>query len=187
MADGSNVYCNPETGSGIRAEGDRQPRAIYGPRNATAMRRRGFTLLELLMVVAILGVIAAIALPRIGSHSEEAKESALAQNVTIMTEAIERYRLAHNNTYPGTISATTNWANFVKHMTQTTDKNGNLGGEYGPYLRTGIPPNPLNGSKKGAVWTVAEPIDDTLGWLYNPETGEIKPYSGGGKPFIGDP
>lgn len=61
--------------------------------------RKGVTLIELLVVVLILGVIAAIALPRLGNSADNAKESTCAQNLTIMNEALERYCLAEGD-YP---------------------------------------------------------------------------------------
>ncbi|GIW99875.1 MAG: hypothetical protein KatS3mg111_3208 [Pirellulaceae bacterium] len=53
--------------------------------------RRGFSLLELLAVVTILGVIAAVVVPRITTSKRGAQEQAHAQNVAEINSAIERW------------------------------------------------------------------------------------------------
>jgi general secretion pathway protein G len=54
-------------------------------------RRGGFSLLELLAVVIILGVIAAIVIPRISYSSVAAKQNACFQNKAEINSAVERY------------------------------------------------------------------------------------------------
>ena len=61
----------------------------------------GFTLVELMIVVAILGVLAAIVLPEFAGHIQQAKESAAKDNLRILREAIERYAADHNGVPPG--------------------------------------------------------------------------------------
>lgn len=54
-------------------------------------RRRGVTLIELLIVVLILAALAAVAVPRISKSSENARENACATNVDLINAAIEMY------------------------------------------------------------------------------------------------
>lgn len=54
--------------------------------------RRGFTLVELLIVIIIIGVIAAIAIPSFASRTLAARESALRSNLKQVRGAIERFR-----------------------------------------------------------------------------------------------
>jgi len=54
-------------------------------------KRKGFTLLELLIVVVILGIIAAVVIPRFTVSAATAKKNACAQNVANINTQVERY------------------------------------------------------------------------------------------------
>ena len=64
---------------------------------------KGVTLVELLIVVVILGALAAIAIPRITASTTTAKTNACAANVDIMNSQIEMYR-ADSGSYPASLS-----------------------------------------------------------------------------------
>jgi general secretion pathway protein G len=136
----------------------------------------------LLIVVIILGILAAVVIPQFSSASIEAREAALMTDLAALRNAIELYRVQHKDTYPGTILGVTNWANFLTHMTTQTDIDGNAGTKYGPYLRTGIPRNPFNNLDTGAVGAVPGVADDSTGWYYNATTGEIRANTSGTGP-----
>ena len=63
------------------------------------MKRHGFSLLELLLVVVILGIIAAIVVPRISTSSDGAKERVCEANCAQINSAIERYGIL-NGSWP---------------------------------------------------------------------------------------
>ena len=63
--------------------------------------RIAFTLVELLILVAILGILAALALPTFQDHIEEARESAAKDNLRILRNAIEIYAGENNGVPPG--------------------------------------------------------------------------------------
>ncbi len=74
-----------------RLSDDRWPRA----------RDRGFTLIEIMVVIVILGVLAAIAVPRIMSKPDEARAKAAQTEVAQILQALDLYRL-DNYRYPTT-------------------------------------------------------------------------------------
>ena len=64
-------------------------------------RARGFTLLEVMVVVVILGILAMLVVPRIISRPEEARVAAARQDVATVMQALNLYRL-DNQRYPST-------------------------------------------------------------------------------------
>ena len=66
-------------------------------------QRRGFSLLELLAVVTILGVIAAIILYRVIGVTDSAKEKVQLHQISELNTAIEHYYMAHE-AWPSTLN-----------------------------------------------------------------------------------
>jgi len=90
--------------------------------------KSGFTLVEILIVVVILGILAAIVIPQFTNASSEAKLSSLCTDLQTLRSQIELYKCEHNDTPPSLL-------NFVAQMTAKTDVNGAAGGTLGPYLQ----------------------------------------------------
>lgn len=64
-------------------------------------RQRGFTLLEIMIVVVILGVLAALVVPKVMSRPDEARQVAARQDIASIMQALKLYRL-DNFRYPST-------------------------------------------------------------------------------------
>lgn len=63
--------------------------------------KKAFTLVEILIVVAILGILAAMVLPTLQGHIQQAKESTAKDNLRILRNTIEVYAAQHNGVPPG--------------------------------------------------------------------------------------
>lgn len=131
---------------------------------------RAFSLLELVIAVAIIAIIAAIGIPRLSRGTKGAADSALSQNLSLLRNAIDIYAAEHGNTYPTV-------ADCNEQLTKYTDASGNTNDTktttyfYGPYLRS-IPPLPV-GAQKGK--SGIDSADGTnVGWIYNATEGSIK-------------
>lgn len=136
---------------------------------ALSRTRKGFSLIELVIVVVILGIIGAVAIPRMSRGAEGASESALVSNLATLRGAIELYAAEHGGTYP-TI------ADFEDQMLLYSDSTGDTSATktgayiYGPYLRA-IPALPV-GTRQGENGIAAADAAG-IGWLYNATTGVI--------------
>ncbi len=70
-------------------------------RNASVPVSRGFTLIEIMVVVIILGVLAALIVPRVVGRADEARTVAAKQDIAAIMQALKLYRL-DNSQYPST-------------------------------------------------------------------------------------
>lgn len=68
-------------------------------RSTKAMNARGFTLVEIMVVIVILGVLAALIVPRVVGRADEARAVAAKQDIAAIMQALKLYRL-DNARYP---------------------------------------------------------------------------------------
>lgn len=136
---------------------------------------RGFTLVEILIVVIILGILAAIVIPQFTQASTEARVSNLKTNLQTVRSQLLLYKTQHLESYPDTT--------FAAQMTQYSDINGGTATTpdathtFGPYLQS-IPVNPISNVNTlrivtGATTAFAAPTADG-GWYFNDTTGEFR-------------
>ncbi|MEO6823635.1 MAG: prepilin-type N-terminal cleavage/methylation domain-containing protein [Nitrosospira sp.] len=105
----------------------------------------GFTLIELMVVLAILMLLLTVAAPRYFTGVDRAKEVALKQNLAVMREAVDKF-YGDQSRYPHTLE-------------ELMERK---------YIRA-IPVDPLTESTK--TWIIVPPSDDTPGGLYDLHSG----------------
>jgi len=132
--------------------------------------REGFTLVEILIVVVILGVLAAIVVPQFSSAASDARVSSLRSNLLAVRKQIELYKHNHDDNLPAAAGESS--ADFDRRMTAQTDLNGDAGTDYGPYLER-VPMNMFN--RLNTVRVGGAPAGaNTHGWRFDPATGKLQ-------------
>jgi prepilin-type N-terminal cleavage/methylation domain-containing protein len=124
-------------------------------------KNKGFTLVELVVVVMILGILAAVAAPKLLGTSSTASENGLKQTLAVVRDAIERHAAEKGGQLPG--NATTE-ADFKADLA--------------PYLRGSFPKCPVGlqddsvkvGNSSTAITGEATP---TASWAYSNVTGQF--------------
>jgi general secretion pathway protein G len=132
--------------------------------------KRGFTLVEILIVVVILGILAAIVIPQFTEASSEAKVSSLISNLQTVRSQLQLYKIQHNDNYPA--------AGMSGLLLGKTNSSGTLNAadaKYGPYLQE-FPSNPFidDPTKAKAVTegtSTTVPADNSTGWYYDTTAG----------------
>lgn len=132
--------------------------------------RSGFTLVEILVVVVILGILAAVVIPQFTGASTESRTSALSVDLRRVRSQIEYYKFQHNDQLPAAAGETA--ADFERRMTTQTDTNGNVGTDCGPYLQR-IPVNPFNHLSTVRIDGAAAGTN-TDGWRFDTTTGAFQ-------------
>lgn len=162
--------------------------------------QKGFTLVELLVVVIILAILAAIIVPQFTAATDDANQSAYDTNISNIRAAVDLYRQQHNE-YPGEVTSTgagcpagsTNVVGaagepaFLAQLRNYTNAGGvactgtDATFKFGPYLKDDLPLNPLATTPINTVNVISLGIlgitsDGSGGWKFDSQTGE----------FIGD-
>ena len=97
-------------------------------------RRSGFTLIEILVVIAVISVLAALVAPNVFRHVGSAKDAAAKSQIEMLGAALDAYRL-DNGRYPTTAQGLAAlWELPVSEPRPT--------GWRGPYLRKAVPNDP---------------------------------------------
>ena len=139
-------------------------------------RNKGFTLIEILIVVIILGILAAIVIPQFSNASSSAKLAGISSTAQTLRTQVALYRLQHNDQLPAL-------SNFWTAMTSQTDALGNAytstsgTGPFGPYMQQ-VPNNALNGAST-VVDGNAIPVPGSTAAKSASNTGWVFDYASG--------
>jgi general secretion pathway protein G len=105
----------------------------------------GFTLVELMVVMAIIALLLALALPRYFKHLESSREIILKQDLAVMRDAVDKYH-EDRGRYPDSLDELVS----------------------ARYLRA-LPVDPI--TERSDTWQVVAPSGDTAGAVYDIKSG----------------
>lgn len=131
---------------------------------------KAFTLVELMIVVAILGIMAAIVLPEFQGHAQQAKEAAAKDSLRILRETFARFAAEHNDRAPGYLG---NGFGPPHQSAVYTD----MYSDNRRYFKT-MPKNPFNNLATFLIVTDAQTMPASAtgayGWIYQPKTKDVR-------------
>ena len=126
--------------------------------------KKAFTLIEILIVVVILGILAAIVIPQFTKASDDAQAGNVQTQLSTIRNMIELYRVRNNGAYPSVFAGGT-WGD-------PAGTGAAAQGLRGPdYLRSD-PVNPRTNAKDIVAGT-SDTASTTSGWVWDSATGTM--------------
>ena len=117
-------------------------------------KKKGFTLIELMIVVAIIGILAAIAIPKFAELIRKSSEGASKGNLGALRSALSIYYGDMEGSYPANVSALT------------------IGGKYLSAVPPAKAPNYHADGSAVVLMSAAATPSDTGGWWFNDTIGD---------------
>ncbi len=125
--------------------------------------KKRYTFVEIIIVVVILAILAALVVPRLGRASADPDLAALAATLQMVRTQLQYYKLQHKDTFPSLADWQQQMLNKTKSSGSSSDR-----GDCGPYLLQ-VPVNPLDGSRD-----ISPLQDGSGGWSYEQTTGQFR-------------
>ena len=141
--------------------------------SARKRMQQGFTLIEILIVVVILGILAAIIIPQFTNASETAKASGVTSTLQTVRSQLELAQVQHQGTYPDLVGDARGWGMLTTETEPDSSYTAVVtasGNEVGPYLQQ-APRNPFAADPDAPSAVAA---DDSAAWQYSNTTGQLR-------------
>lgn len=119
--------------------------------------KKGFTLVELVVVIMILGILAGIAAPKFLGTSADATENSLKQSLSTIRNAIEMFAAYNGGDLP-----------------DSTDSDS-FQGDLTDYLRGDFPSCPVGNKNSNIAFGTTDTPSGTEGWRFNTDSGAFFP------------
>ena len=133
------------------------------------MNKKAFTLIEVLIVVAILGIMASIVVPVVNASVQQSREATAKGNLRVLVNTALRYEIENDCVAPGYPDN-----DATKNPKEKTLREQLVDGGYLPK----IPENPFNELSDIEVIKddkdFPDEADNKTGWYYKPATKEFK-------------
>lgn len=152
---------------------------------------RGFSLVEILIVLGLMGILATVVLMNFGNSDRGSKEQTLKSNLVTVRQSLDLYKADHG-WYPcqtGDWNVAGNAANYIRQMTEYTSATGQPSTtrsstfKYGPYLKkwpvepfsriSTVTVNTVNERLLGALGLAISTSAGTGGWYYEAQSGNF--------------
>jgi general secretion pathway protein G len=126
-------------------------------------KKNGFTLIEILIVVIILGILAAIVIPQFSSASSDARKASVQSTVQTLRSQVALYKLQHADTLPDLV---TGWSQLISKTDASGSTAAVTGPFYGPYMQS-TPVNALNNNSNVVNGDGSAASASACGYVYD--------------------
>jgi prepilin-type N-terminal cleavage/methylation domain-containing protein len=132
-------------------------------------KQKGFTMIELMIVVAIIGILAAIALPKFADMIEKSREGSTKGNIGALKSANSIYYGDQQGVWPETLNS----GNFRYSLYMDNIPQVKVTGKFDP--NTVISPSikPVGTDVQMVTKNVVPSLSSTKGWMYDSTNGAI--------------